>query len=107
MTWLELITNAFYETGTVAQGEPVSANLSQFAIDRLNMVLDLWSAARRYCYNVNFSTFTQIPSLSPHTIGPTGTFVVPYRPTRIEAASIILTGTNPVVDLPMNIRDDD
>ena len=107
MTWLELITNAFYETGTIAQGEPVPANLSQFAIDRLNMILDLWSAARRYCYNVSFITFTQVPNLSPHTIGPSGaTFTVANRPTRIESASIILTGTNPVVDLPMGIRDD-
>ena len=107
MNWLQLITNSFYESKAVSIGEPVPPELSSLAIDRLNMILDTWSAARRYCYNVNFAVFTLQPNHSPHTIGPTGDFVVANRPTKIEACDLVLVGTNPVVDLLVAVRDDD
>ena len=106
MNALTLINDALLEINVLEQGETASAAVAQFCLGRLNGILDEFSAAKRYCYNVNFQAFTLVAGLSPHTIGPSGTFVVPNRPSRIEGATLILNTSPQNVDLPMAIQDD-
>lgn len=107
MTVLDLIQEALAEIGAYAQGETPSAADAQFALSKLNRMIDAWMAQRLFVYNLDFTQFTLVPSLTPHTIGPVGaTFTVAKRPVRIEAANIVLTNVSPSVLSPLNIRND-
>ena len=105
-TYADLVTEALAEIGVYAQGEVPSAADMQFGISKLNRIIDSWNAKRRMVYSKDFTTYTLTPNLQPHTIGPTGTFVVTSRPIRILNANIVLTGTPPV-NSPLMLRDAD
>lgn len=108
VTALDLIKEALMEIGVYSQGETPSAADAAFGLSKLNRALDSWNAKKLNLYNVEFNSYTLVPSLQPHTIGPTGaTFTVAQRPVRIENAAIILTTSSPSVRCPLNIRNDD
>lgn len=107
MTYADLVKQALSEIGSYAQGQVVGAADMQFAITKLNRIIDSWNAKRRTIYSKDFTTYTQIPNHQPHTIGPTGDFVVTSRPIKILNANIVLNGTNPPVNSPLVIRDAD
>lgn len=102
----DIVTGAFIETGAVAPGEPLEAELGQWGLTKFNEVLDVWSAMRNKVFSFQFQLFTLVPGLSPHTIGPSAmaTLAVPQRPVRLESAALILNAGSPV-DIPINIRD--
>lgn len=100
-----IVVNALIESGWLAQGETPNAADANFALSKLNRVLDQWQAKKIYAYAMQFQAYTLIPNLAPHTIGPSGTFVVPVRPVRLEGATLILNNVQPNVDCPINLRD--
>jgi hypothetical protein len=104
---IDLITDALIECNLIAPGEVPDSELGPWAFRQLNDLIDVWAAQRAYVYSTVFSLFTLQPNLSPHTIGPTGTFVVPQRPVRIRSATLILNGASTPTDVPLNVRDDD
>ena len=105
MTARELLTNALLEIGAIAGTETPSDPDAVFALGKLNRLLNRWNATRRAVYAQQFVTFTLTPALAPHTIGPTGTFVVTQRPVSIESASLIFTTSTPNGQRPIHIRD--
>lgn len=106
-TVLDIITDSLSEIGSYAQGEVPSAADAQFALRKLNRMLDAWNARRLMIYTTTFAQYTLVPGLIPHTIGPSGaTYTVSQRPVRIEAANIILNNVVPYVKSPLNIRND-
>lgn len=72
MTVLDLITGALQEINASAQGEPVNPGDAQFVLQKLNDLLDEWAARKVFIYTVSFPTYTLVPNLLPHTIGPMG-----------------------------------
>lgn len=107
-TGLDLITDAMIEIGMIAPGDIVDAESGQWAFRQLNNLLDVWAARKAYVYSTNFTQYTLIPNHSPHTIGPTGDFVVAQRPVRIESCAVRLNFSGSFVDSPrLNIRDAD
>jgi hypothetical protein len=58
--------------------------------DALTLVLDDWSADVQTSVAGVFTPFVTTPSLQPHTIGPTGTWVLPARPVKIDGAALSL-----------------
>lgn len=104
----DIIVDALIEIGALAPGEMPSPDEGQWAFRKLNYLIDTWSAEVGYVYTKDFSVFTLVPNLSPHTIGPApgATYPMVARPVRVEACALILN-SNEQVDLPMNIRDDD
>lgn len=108
MTGLELITSASVKAYASNPGETLSADEAAYGLAELNGLLDAWSARRIIAgYSSNFTEYTLTPSLTPHTIGPTGTFVVAQRPVEIRSAAIVLTNATPNVNIPLTIRDKD
>lgn len=105
---IDLITSAFYEINALAAGETPSAEDGAWGLEKLQRLIDRFNAMREIIFSANFNLFTLIPNHSPHTIGPTGDFATPIRPTKILSASFVLNGgsSNPV-DLPVFIRDDE
>lgn len=107
MTIQDIVTDALLEPGILAEGEVPSADQSQTVLKRLRRLLNSWNASRRAVYATAFVTNTLTPSLSPHTIGPTGaTWTATQRPVSVDGASLILTGiSSPEAYLPITIRD--
>jgi hypothetical protein len=104
----DIITMAMLEIGAIDPDETPSGPEMNTGLYKLNRMLDAWNADRRYVYAMNFTQYPLIPNIQPTTIGPSGNFVVPQRPVKIEEANIILNaGSNSAVRCPMAIRDKD
>jgi hypothetical protein len=103
---IDLITDAMQELNLTSAVEVPSAEDAAYCLKKLNSIIDEWSARQVYAFNVGFALYTLMPNHQPHTIGPTGDFVVTQRPVRVEACALVLPGVT-AVDVPMNIRDDD
>jgi hypothetical protein len=107
MTYRDLITDSLVEINAYGPGETPQDRDFEVGKSQLNYMLDEWAARKVYAYNQNFNLYTLTANLQPHTIGPTGVFVVDQRPVRIENAAIVLNASTSPVDVPLNIRDDD
>jgi hypothetical protein len=114
-TALDIITDALIEVDISAPGEPLDPDTAQWGFRKLNYLTDVWAAKQAYVWAQQFKTFTLVPGLSPHTIGPSvpgATFPIQgSRPIRIISSNYLLnsgaspqTGLN-IVDTPMNIQD--
>lgn len=99
---------AMKEIGVLDPAEQPTGPESGDGLAKLNRMLDAWNADGRYIYASVFTNYVLTPGLQPHTIGPTGTFVVPQRPIKILNANIILNAGGPgAVRQPVNIRDEE
>jgi hypothetical protein len=97
-----LITEAFLELNVFgAETVPAPSDMA-FALGKLNRILDNLNAERQAVYQQLTASFPLTPSLSPHTIGPTGTWVTPQRPVSIDEAALFVS---PTVKIPMEIHD--
>lgn len=72
----------------------------------LNQIFDAWNATDHKLYKTGFTDYTLTPNLSPHTIGPTGTFVVTQRPVALDYCTIGLTTSSPTVYTKCTVRDE-
>jgi hypothetical protein len=110
-------TNALFEINVVAPGEQPDALEMAFVLTKFNQLLDSWTAKKIYVFGVNLLSFTLVPALSPHTIGPAAigsapapTFLLANnapRPPRIRNINLLLNNVTPVVRLPLKMRDSD
>lgn len=112
ITALDIITDAFLETGIIAGSETPAADEAAFGLRLLNRMLDQWTARKLNIYSVNFTLYTLTPTLQPHTIGKTGNVPAPTfsttgeRPVKIESATLVLNTGSQAVDVPLSLRDD-
>ncbi len=105
ITGLTIVSDALLDLNIVGAGDPISNDDAAFVLARLNRILDRWNADRGAVYAEQFQTFALTPSLSPHTIGPTGaTWTTTQRPQKIDDAALILSGTTGP-QAPITVRD--
>ena len=71
-TALDLITGALQEINAIALNESPNSPDAQFALNKLNDMVDEWASRRVYIYDLSVPVFTLVPGLNPHTIGPMG-----------------------------------
>jgi len=103
-TFLDVVTAAFREIGVQDAVDPLPPEMAEQGRMILSRILDSWNADVEPVYADRFSTFTITPSLSPHTIGPSGaTWTIDQRPVEIRAASVIVDG----VRIALHMRDGD
>lgn len=97
---------AYQEIGVLGEGQPMSALKGAAAVKKLNLLLDNLNAERCGVYTDLFPTGVLVPNLAPHTIGPSGTYVVTQRPVTLDGCNIIDSSvTPPCVIANLNIRD--
>ena len=103
----DLIQSAMLEAAILGAGDTMSATEAAWGLEKLQRLIDSYSAIRELIFNVNFSLFNLLANHAPHTIGPGGDFNVPIRPVKIVSASFILNGgsANPVDSPFLRIRD--
>lgn len=100
----DLCVSSLKEIRVARAGDVVSPDTMATTLYLLNRLLDLWNADDRAVYNSGFADLTLTPSLSPHTIGPGGTFAVTQRPKDLLFASVNLGGA-PAAFVTINVRD--
>lgn len=106
-TGRSLCEEAAQELSVTGSGTPVLPGyLATLFLARLNRIVNDWNAERAMIFATDFPTFTFVPGLNPHTIGPTGTWTVPQRPVVLEGATVVLTpGPNQVNAPGINLHD--
>jgi len=103
---LTLIKEAYQELNVFQAGASIPAPQKTLAVSMTNEIIDNWNAERAKVWCEVFLFGTLVPSLNPHTIGPTGaTFTTPIRPVTIEGCSIVLDINTPNVFVPINVVD--
>lgn len=102
----DYIAGALNEINVLLPGRSPTARDGQWALFLLNELRDSWNAIREAVWAEVFSTFTLVPGLQPHTIGPSGaTFTLAERPVTIDGASLLINNVTPAVKNPINLRD--
>lgn len=99
----EIVSSALTEIEAVAQGETAQPGDSAWALEKLQRLIDRINAREAMIFNVNFNLFTLIANHAPHTIGPSGDFIVSQRPVKIVSGAVVISGN---IDVPIEVRDD-
>lgn len=111
---LDIINDALIEIGIKAPGDNVDPDVGQWALRKLNYLLDTWSTSKKYVYATIFNDYvlpTNLPvaadGSSNVTIGPGAgaNYYASQRPVKILSASAIINNTTPPVLAPLNIND--
>lgn len=104
----DVIAAAYREINVLPIGEPLPNDLAAHGLDKLQRWTDLCNANKEVIFTTAFTPYTLQANHGPHTIGPTGDFIVTARPVEIYSAAFILnSGSSNPVDAPISIRDDD
>lgn len=107
MTTRDILTDALAEIGVLQVGDAIPDEQATYCLGVFNRMLDAWNAKRQAVYASQFVNYAFTPNLNPHTIGPTGTFVVAQRPVSLDGANLILTNVTPNVRQPIIVRDEE
>lgn len=106
MTFAELFRDSLLELGAIDPLDDVPAELQELARVRYNGIINQRNARQAWAYAITFPTYTTTGGLSPHTIGPSGTWTVTSRPVEVLGANQqINSGTSLVNIGPLNLRD--
>lgn len=103
----QLLLEALIEIRMGRAGDNPEPDLLNWMLGKLNRMLDKWNADPSTPYRNTFTSFTPTPNHAPHTIGPTGDWVMAGgRPDVILGANVVLNTVSPAVRIPITIRDD-
>lgn len=100
----DMVTSALVEIKVARAGDVLAPDDMATGLYVFNRLLDLWNADHRKVYASGFTDYTFTPSLSPHTIGPGGTFSVTVRPVELLFAAVNIGGS-PASFTPITVRD--
>lgn len=90
ITVKDLIKLAFMEIGVLSAVDDLDPEDLELGRLKFNLLLDAWTADESASYAGVRLPFTLTPNLSPHTIGPSGTWVVASRPVSLDFVSLNL-----------------
>lgn len=97
------INEALQELNVYQPGATVDPNVFALCLSKLNQILDNWNAFREGVWCDVFSEFPFTPNLTPHTIGPTGTWSVAVRPVTLDGCWININTSTPNVYVKVDI----
>ncbi len=102
MTVLDLIYGSLRLNGVLAQGQVPSNSEVQDALLALNGMIDSFSTENLMIPNIKREVFTCVAGQATYTMGSGGDFNS-TRPTKITNAGTIVFGSNPVLELPVSV----
>ena len=109
MTFGDLAALALIDIGIARAGDTLAPSLQDFALTKLDLLLDAWNVKPSSSWTDEFRPFAITPNLQNHTIGVAGsgaTWIVPNaRPIRILRANLVLNTSTPNVQVPIDVRD--
>lgn len=102
MTANDLIRSALVMTGALAQGESPSSADATDAFTRLNRMIGAWATQRLTIFVTARNVYSLVGGQQAYTIGSGGNFNQ-ARPLFLSYAGLILTGSNPDIEIPLTI----
>jgi hypothetical protein len=87
ITTRDVCERALFDLNVLAAGEVMGADDGVFLVNELNTLLDELNAERAAVWAELIRPYVLTSNLQPHTIGPTGTFVVAQRPQTVEGVA--------------------
>lgn len=106
MTGRDLITGSLRLLGAVASGESLGAAEATDGLSALNDMIDGWSTEQLLIPNKVREVFALVAGQESYTMGSGGNFNT-ARPQKIENALIQIAGTDPVLEIPVRILNQD
>lgn len=102
-TYADLISGALRLVGVIGDGETPSTDQTANALFTLNEMLDAWNSDGLMIYTTSFYE-KMLTTAQSYTVGPSGDFNIPVRPSEINGAWIRqnASAANPI-DLPVSI----
>ena len=85
-----IIANALAGHNIYLPGEAIKPAAAETCRVLLNQIIDSWNADAGASVAEVFTPFATTAALQPHTIGPTGVWVLPVRPVAIDGAAVYL-----------------
>lgn len=98
MTGSTLALSVLQELDVVGAADTPEASDLVYVLARVNRILGLWAAKWGPAFYSSITSYTLTPALSPHTIGPTGTWVVAQRPMTIDGVNLVSGSTRTPLD---------
>lgn len=105
-TVFDLIRLAALEIGVIGQGDVLSSDEANDALQILNDMLDSWGTNRQYIYTYQRYPFTAATAKQVYTLGPGGDFNM-ARPVKIDRCYVQLDSSGSTSELPVNVVDYD
>lgn len=102
MTVRELIRKALLLIGAIAHGENISAEEAADAFATLNQMISSWSNEGLLVFANTIESFTLTAGDGQYSIGSSGDFNT-TRPQFIDAATLVLAGSSPEQETPLDI----
>lgn len=93
-TWADICRDALLELNVFNASSAIANDEITFVFGKAQRLIDNWNADREAVYADAFADYTFTPNLSPHTIGPGGTFNVTQRPISLDYAALRLSGSS-------------
>lgn len=102
-TYADLISGALRLVGIIGDGETASTDQSNNALFTLQEMLDSWNSDGLMVYTNAFYEYT-LTSSQTYTVGPSGNFNIPVRPSRINGAWLREdASSNQPIDRPLSV----
>lgn len=95
MTVNDLINRSLRLLGAINIGDPPTAPEAQDALLALNGMVDAWANERLMIYTTARNLYNLAPDQQVYQIGPSGPDWIGPRPTRIDAAGLLLGNSDP------------
>ena len=105
-TAADYITAALKELGVFAAGETPPSEDMDDGLNRLNALLDQYTAENLQLFNNTNTIFPIVSGTSVYTVGPSGTVAIP-RPVYVDHINFINTSVSPVLELQLSPLTDD
>lgn len=99
-TVADIGTTALRNLGVLGRGSSMTPEDGQVIVEQINLLLDNLNTERCGVFAEAFATGTLVPNLAPHTIGPTGTFVVTQRPVSLDGCNLVMNTVSPAIQAP-------
>jgi len=102
----DLLNAAARLAGLLASGDTLQGNMPQECLLIAQDMIDEWQADGLKIFQENILTFPLTVGQQVYTLGPTGAFAT-IRPTKIQRAGMLLTGSNPTQppEIPISLLD--
>jgi hypothetical protein len=102
-----IIADALTEIGVLAAGETMTAGDAALGLRRLQNQIDAWAADRLTLSVQTRTTFPLASGSTVVTIGAAGAQVTMDRPMWINTLAYLIPSTNPAVEVPIGLMDED
>lgn len=110
MTVSDLVSNALIDIGVLGQGQTAGGSTANFALGKLNRLIDSWKNNRLLVFTITRVTWTISSGTATYTVGSSATINIARPPTmNMQGCSVafIDTASQATTEMPLEMATDD